>query len=231
MALQFHHDGPEALRLGIVVAQGVTASAVLPGLEQLIEETLKERAAGLSPAQDEYRKLIRDVFRNGLYKPTGRAKPASEYLLRAASESGFPRINALVDCCNGLSLASLLPISIWDVDLAATTEFIFRLGKDDESYVFNSTGQDISLCDLIVGCASSGNDMDRPIVNAVKDSQATKTTTESNNVAAAIYAPISDGPVMSLEETCDRFATLLAETSSAATSNWGIALPGEMLQL
>ena len=58
MALQFHHDGPEALRLGIVVAQGVTASAVLPGLEQLIEETLKERAAGLSPAQDEYRKTL-----------------------------------------------------------------------------------------------------------------------------------------------------------------------------
>lgn len=231
MALQFHHNGPVALRLGLVVAQGVTPGSALPDLETLIEKTISERAAGLSHEQDEYRKVIRDVFRNGSYKPTGRAKPASEYLLRAASESSFPRINALVDCCNGLSLASLLPISIWDVDLANTRTFMFRLGAVDESYVFNSTGQDISLHDLIVGCALGDDGESRPIVNAVKDSQATKTTNESRNVAAAIYAPMTDGPVMSLEETCDRFAVLLAETSPEATSNWGIVLPGESLDL
>ena len=62
--------------------------------------------APLSP-DDDTRKIVRDVFRHGGYKPTGRGKPASEYLVRAAGEGKLSTINAAVDLCNVVSLHSM----------------------------------------------------------------------------------------------------------------------------
>ncbi|HMI91950.1 MAG TPA: hypothetical protein VK509_11330, partial [Polyangiales bacterium] len=59
---------------------------------------------------------IRDLLRHGGYKPTGRGKPASEYLVRAAAEGALGSINAAVDVCNAVSLHSGLPISVVDQD-------------------------------------------------------------------------------------------------------------------
>ena len=42
------------------------------------------------------RASVRDMLRFGAYKPTGRGKPASEYLLNAAAEGHFPFISAAV---------------------------------------------------------------------------------------------------------------------------------------
>ena len=77
------------------------------------------------------------MLRNGSYKPTGRGKPANEYLLRAAGEGSFPATNALVDANNLVSLKHMVPISVWDLDLASSHHTLFRLGRDDERYVFN----------------------------------------------------------------------------------------------
>src|SRR5262249_32748464 len=48
------------------------------------------------------RAAVRDLLRfpHGGYKPTGRGKPSSEYLLRAVSEGTLGSINAAVDACN-----------------------------------------------------------------------------------------------------------------------------------
>ena len=46
------------------------------------------------------RQSVRDVFRHGGHKPTGRGKPSSEYLLRARGEGKIPAINVAVDACN-----------------------------------------------------------------------------------------------------------------------------------
>ena len=59
--------------------------------------------APLAP-DDETRKTVRDVFRHGGYKPTGRGKPASEYLVRAAGEGKLSSINPAVNLCNVASL-------------------------------------------------------------------------------------------------------------------------------
>src|SRR6266550_2411654 len=58
------------------------------------------------------RGAVRDMLRHGGYKPTGRGKPASEYLVRAASDGALSPINAAVDACNAVSLHSGLPISV-----------------------------------------------------------------------------------------------------------------------
>jgi hypothetical protein len=66
------------------------------------------------------RKDVRDLLRVGGYKPTGRGKPASEYLVRAASQGKLGPINLLVDACNVVSLHSGVPISVVSLDLAAS---------------------------------------------------------------------------------------------------------------
>ena len=229
--MQIKHDGPDRLRLGIVLAQGINPVTASPALDRGIVTRLAQLQGGLTDSEDAYRTEIRDVFRNGSYKPTGRAKPASEYLLRAAAEDNFPRINTVVDCCNYLSMLSLLPISIWDVEKAASSSFVFRLGREDESYIFNTAGQSISLKDLIVGCALLPNGADRPIINGVKDSMGTKTSDESLVVAAAIYAPLHDGPTISLEKVCSMFVNILSETASGANAVYTIVPPGATAQL
>src|SRR5262245_25422439 len=65
---------------------------------------------------DQVRTVVRDLLRHGGFKPAGRSKPASEYLVGALAEGRFPRINALVDACNVVSLHSGLPISLVDLD-------------------------------------------------------------------------------------------------------------------
>ncbi|MCA9693886.1 MAG: hypothetical protein KC636_30140, partial [Myxococcales bacterium] len=108
-------------------------------------------------------------LRHGGYKPTGRGKPASEYLVRAAGEGALGSINLAVDVCNVVSLHSGLPISVVDTDLAAEPYSIAVAGPET-SYVFNASGQEIRIDGLLNLCDAAG-----PCANAVKDSQRTKT--------------------------------------------------------
>lgn len=120
-------------------------------------------------ADDAARTAIRDLLRHGGYKPTGRGKPASEYLIRTASEGALGSINAAVDACNAVSLHSGLPISVIDLDRARPP---LRVGVAPEGarYVFNASGQEIDLAGLLCVFDAEG-----PCANAVKDSQRTKT--------------------------------------------------------
>jgi DNA/RNA-binding domain of Phe-tRNA-synthetase-like protein len=115
------------------------------------------------------RSAVRDLLRHGGYKPTGRGKPASEYLIRAAGEGALGLINAAVDACNAVSLHSGLPISVVDLDRAAPP---LRIGVAPAGarYVFNASGQEIDLEGLLCLFDSEG-----PCANAVKDAQRTKT--------------------------------------------------------
>jgi len=147
-------------------------------------------------------KAIRELLRNGKYKPAGRAKPSSEYLRAAALEGNFPRVNPFVDVVNYASLKYMYPMSVFDADRAGS-ELLCRLGACGERYVFNSAGQEIDLEDLICLCARSlKSDQEKssseeesqclagtPIVNPVRDSMATKLFEGAKNAVIAIYAP------------------------------------------
>jgi DNA/RNA-binding domain of Phe-tRNA-synthetase-like protein len=115
---------------------------------------------------------VRDLLRHGGFSPSGRAKPASEYLVKA-TESGWlsptRSINAAVDALNAVSLHSGLPISVVDADLAQAP---WRIGicPPGTRYVFNPTGQDINLAGLV--CL---HDAEGACGGPVKDSQRTKT--------------------------------------------------------
>lgn len=126
-------------------------------------------ATPLPPADDAVRAAVRDLLRKGGFKPTGRSKPASEYLLRAASDGALGPINPAVDACNVASLHSGLPISVVDLDRAVPPLRV-AIPPPGTSYVFNASGQVIDVGGLV-----SLWDAEGPCAGPVKDSQRTKT--------------------------------------------------------
>lgn len=127
------------------------------------------------------RAAVRDMLRHGGYKPTGRGKPASEYLVRAATEGALGAINVAVDACNAVSLHSGFPISVVDLD---RTQRPFRIGiaPEGSSYVFNASGQEIDLAGLVCLFDATG-----PCANAVRDAQRTKTTADTRSTLSVIW--------------------------------------------
>lgn len=142
---------------------------------------LAQGAAAPLSSGDEVRLAVRDLLRHGGFKPTGRSKPASEYLIKACEEGRLGAINAAVDVCNAVSLHSGLPISVVDLDLARPP-FKVAVCPDRTSYVFNPTGQVIDVGGLV-----SLWDADGPCAGPVKDSQRTKTSEQSTRTLTVIW--------------------------------------------
>ncbi len=134
-----------------------------------LQALLSPGSEGPLTTGDDVRKAVRDLFRVAGYKPTGRGKPASEYLVRAVSESRLSSINPAVDTCNAVSYHSGLPISVVDAELALPPYRIGLAGEDGR-YIFNRSGQEIRFEGLFCLYDSEG-----PCANGVKDSQRTKT--------------------------------------------------------
>jgi DNA/RNA-binding domain of Phe-tRNA-synthetase-like protein len=132
-------------------------------------------------SDDAVRAAVRDLLRHGGYKPTGRGKPASEYLIRAVSEGTLSSINAAVDVCNAVSLHSGLPISVIDLD-RAQAPFSIAVAGPGVSYVFNATGQVIDLEGLLCLFDAAG-----PCANAVKDAQRTKTDGTTQRTLSVVW--------------------------------------------
>ncbi len=147
-----------------------------------LSSLLKLEAEAPLRSDDAVRAAVRDLLRHGGYKPTGRGKPASEYLLRAVSEGALSSINAAVDVCNVVSLHSGLPISVVDLD-RARAPFAIATAAAGASYVFNAGGQVIDLEGLL--CLY---DADGPCANAVKDAQRTKTDGQTRRTLSVIWS-------------------------------------------
>lgn len=135
----------------------------------------------LTVADDAVRSAVRTLLRHGGYKPTGRGKPASEYLVRAQAEGGLASINPAVDACNAVSLHSGLPVSVVDVDRLAPPLRV-GLAPTGARYVFNAAGQEIDLEGLLCLWDAAG-----PCANAVKDAQRTKTHAGTQRTLSLVW--------------------------------------------
>jgi DNA/RNA-binding domain of Phe-tRNA-synthetase-like protein len=168
------------LRYSAFTTQFPAALGNLPSPDWLIG-LLHVDAPAPFKADDALRLAIRDLLRHGGYKPTGRGKPASEYLIRAATEASLGSINLAVDACNVTSLHSGLPVSVVDLD-RAKEPFRIAIAAAGASYVFNAAGQEIDLAGLLCLFDAEG-----PCANAVKDAQRTKTQAATTRTLSVVW--------------------------------------------
>jgi DNA/RNA-binding domain of Phe-tRNA-synthetase-like protein len=180
--MHFELDHP-TLRLGLVYAGELQVAPSPPAL--LEELTALEQSLRADPAlfSEAARAAIRDVLRRGGYKPTGRGKPASEFLLGQALGEGAPRINNLVDLNNLVSLRHAHPVSVFDADLLGPDSAV-RFGRADEPYVFNASGQSMDIAGLPVVCRGAQRE---PVGNAVKDSMLCKVQPTTVHALFVVY--------------------------------------------
>lgn len=173
------------LALGVLEIDYPSPIGALASPPWLVALVASDAAEAPFTSDDEIRGAIRDVLRHGGYKPTGRGKPASEYLLRAAEGGTLASINAAVDLGNAVSLHSGLPISVVDLDRVKPPLRV-ALGAPGESYVFNAAGHVIEVEGLL--CL---HDADGPCANAVKDAMRTKTTADTTRTLALVWGAAS----------------------------------------
>ena len=178
--LQVQIDEHPLLELGLVRARLPRPLGELPSPAWLVE-LLRPDAEAPFEHGDDVRAEARNLLRGAGYKPTGRGKPASEYLVRAAAEGTLGSINLAVDVNNAVSLHSGLPISVVDAALVVPP---LRVGLAGEgaSYVFNASGQEIRLDGLLCLFDAEG-----PCANAVKDSQRTKTSAATTELLVLVW--------------------------------------------
>jgi len=169
-----------SLDLGLMEAEFAEAIAQLESPDWL-QALLAPEASAPVQRSEEGRAAGRDMLRYGGYKPTGRGKPASEYLVKAAAEGRLASINLPVDLGNVVSLHSGVPISV--VDLGRVCEPL-RVGiaAPGSRYVFNNAEQEIDVSGLL--CL---HDADGPCANAVKDAMRSKTNDATSRVLCVVW--------------------------------------------
>ncbi len=180
MPLTVKVDPHPLLDAGVFVArfvQPLVGISTPPAIAALAEPGAR---GPFSPSED-VKTAARDLLRHGGFKPSGRSKPASEYLVGAAAEGRFPRINAGVDTCNVVSLHSGLPISLVDLD-RIEGPLTLRIAPAATSYVFNPSGQTIDVSGLVCLYDARG-----PTGTPVKDAQRTKTHDETRATISVVW--------------------------------------------
>jgi len=198
---------------GIVTAAGVSVRPAPPELQATLDELVRRRAGEEFPPVP-VKDAIRGLLKRGGFKPSGRNKPASEYLAQAAREGRYPAINNLVDVNNLLSLETGLPISLLDLR-AFEGRAVLRYGAAGEKYVFNPAGQEIGLEGLICVCGGTAA-AGVPLGNPVKDSMSGKLKADTEAVIGVVYASLDCEPGRDMPSHVARFAALLGKFCAAA---------------
>lgn len=208
IAWSLHHP---TLALGLVEARGLSAAPSGESLRAWAQEIVARR--GAEPVSDAVREGVRAMLRVGGHKPSGRGKPASEYLAAAAQRGELPWINAAVDINNAMSLDTGLPMSGLDLDrcLDGADALEVRLGVEGERYVFNTAGQEIDLKGLVCVARRGGAALGNP----VKDAMLAKTHPETRALLAVIYADAQTTPAPLLLQIAQRYADALVQYAGA----------------
>src|ERR1700686_5613817 len=143
-----------------------------------------------------------------LGKDPARYRGSAEALLRRViANKGLPRINAVVDVINLVSVESRLPVGLYDL-AAVSGDIVFRAGRAAETY--KGLGKyDLNLEDLPLFADSIG-----PHGSATSDSERTMVTASTKNIIALI---VSFGGAADLPRWTQRMCELL--TLYAAAQN------------
>lgn len=166
---------------------------------------------------DRVRREVRELLRWGGHRPSGIGKPAPEYLVRAAEQGTLGPINLAVDICNAVSLHSGFPIGVADTALARPP-YRISIPPDGSRYIFNPSGQEMSLRGLI--CL---HDAEGPCINPVRDAQRTKTRPETVETITVVWG--THALAERLREA-ERWYRGMLETAGAQTTTVGVEVTG-----
>jgi DNA/RNA-binding domain of Phe-tRNA-synthetase-like protein len=135
-----------------------------------------------------------------LGKDPARYRGSAEALLRRViANKGLPRINAVVDVINLVSVESRLPVGLYDL-AAVSGDIVFRAGRAGETY--KGIGKyDLNLEGLPLFADSIG-----PHGSATSDSERTMVTASTKNIVALI---VSFGGAADLPRWTQRMCELL----------------------
>ena len=161
---------------------------------------------------DAVKPAVRNLLRHGGFKPSGRSKPASEYLVNALDRAALGSINPAVDCCNVASLWSGLPISVVDPHRGCGP-WAIALAPAGTEYVFNPAGQVIAIGGLLALFDANG-----PCGGPVKDSQRTKTHARTIETISVVWgtADLPGRTAATAAWYCDLMGTLGARSTRVA---------------
>ena len=142
-----------------------------------------------------------------LGKDPARYRGSAEALLRRViAGKGLPRIDAVVDIINLVSVESRLPIGLYDLT-HVQGDIVFRTGRAGETY--KGIGKyDLNLEGLPVFCDAIGSHG-----SPTSDSERTMVTSETKNVLAVI---ISFGGKESLDRWTQRMSELFMQYASGS---------------
>jgi len=142
-----------------------------------------------------------------LGKDPARYRGSAEALLRRViAGKGLPRINAVVDIINLVSVESRLPIGLYNL-AQVQGDIVFRAGRAGETY--KGIGKyDLNLGGLPVFCDALG-----PHGSPTSDSERTMVTSETKNVLAVI---ISFGGKEGIDRWTQRMSELFAQHASGS---------------
>lgn len=218
LPVDFALPSPQPL-FGLVHARGLRVAPSNDALRELINAALRE-----PHPDDSVKQSIRQMLRSFGFKPSGRSKPASEYLSGTALQGQFPFINNVVDINNLISMTTGLPASVIDLQLACpggVETLQARVGQPSESFVFNRTGQTIDIEHLLCVGVVGGTSFATP----VKDAAAVKVHESTTDVLAILYAPRAFPWPGALPEILERYALLLSKFTEARDAKAWIANP------
>jgi DNA/RNA-binding domain of Phe-tRNA-synthetase-like protein len=122
------------LAVGVLQASGISDQASVAELINTYYAAARERLSNMQEGEFPEIKAWRKVFGKMGLKPT-QYRCASESLLRRfRKEDALPSLHPLVDLCNAMSLASAIPIAVFDIH--NVTEFLeVRYATGTESYL------------------------------------------------------------------------------------------------
>src|ERR1700731_4681804 len=193
--------------LGCVTAQvqagetPISLSEELKSREEQILRLPEPRAVLESPAvlatRAAYKVLGKDPAR---YRGSAEA-----FLRRVITNKGLPRINAVVDVINLVSVESRLPVALYDL-AAVSGDIVFRAGRAGETY------KGIGKYDLNLERLPLFADAIGPHGSATSDSERTMVTASTKHIIALI---VSFGGAVELPRWTQRMCELLVLYAAA----------------
>lgn len=201
-------DHPSLL-VGVVIADGVTIGETSEDGRLVLDQ----RRDAAAEVPERTRTAMRTLLKRGGFKPTGRNKPASEYLGEAKKRGEWPRIFNVVDINNLLSLETGWPMSVLDLGKCGDVDLCIRFGAADEKYVFNQAGHAIDLEGLL-GVANGQHMLGNP----VKDAMHAKVDAETSRVIVLMWSSRDAAAPDQVEAAAKDFAALLVRFAGASAT-------------